>query len=192
MTTRLVTALTALAAVAALAAGAGALFADNLTIPVTWHDGATAVGDDEDYLVGGATTSTMTITAPTAGQRSWVFVPAVAWCLTAVACGVLLRRVVRTIDAGDVFHPANPRRLALLGSVVLAGGLLAAALATAGNLQLAGDLPADASIPGVGAVDPSGEIVFPSTALAIAATLWLVAALLRRGAAMREELRGLV
>lgn len=191
MTTRLVSWLTALAAVAALAAGTGALFADNLTVPVTWHDAAAPVDDDANLLLGGTTTSTLTITAPTAGQRAWVFLPAVAWCLTAVAAGSLLRRVVRTLDAGDVFDPSNPRRLALIGTVVLIGGLLAAGLATTGNLLLAGSTP-QLTLPGAGAVDPTGEIVLPVTAPAVATTLWLVAAVLRRGATLREELRGLV
>ncbi|MDO8148292.1 DUF2975 domain-containing protein [Isoptericola sp. b515] len=188
---RAVTVLTVLAAVAALLAGTGALVADNILVPVTGQ-AATTASDDGRHLLGGTTTSTLTIVEPTAGERLWVFAPAVAWCLTAVACGLLLRRVVRTTETGDAFHPDNARHLRQVGTVVLGGGLLAAAVATAGHLVLVRDAVAAGSLTAPGATVPAGEVVVPVTAFAVAATLWGVAVLLRHGAAMRDELRGLV
>jgi hypothetical protein len=186
-----VVALTALAAVGFLAAGVASIAADNLVVAVSWT-AAQAPAADGALLVGGPTTSTLTVTAPTGVQRLLVFAPAAVLCGTAVVCGVLLRRIVRSVDAGDTFHRDTPRRVATLGAVVLAGGVVAAAVTTAGRLTALSPAALGMATPASAVAAPSGVVEVPLTALAVAATLWIIAAVLRRGSRMHADLQGLV
>ncbi|WP_407318485.1 DUF2975 domain-containing protein [Isoptericola halotolerans] len=150
-----------------------------------------AVGDGA-LLLGGPTTTTLTITAPTLLQRLLVFAPATVLCATVVVCGVLLRRMLRSVEAGDPFHRDNPRRVAATGVIVLVGGVVAAGLTTLGRLTALDPTTLGLQTPASAVGGPSGAVELPVTALVVAATLWVVAAVLRRGSSMHADLQGLV
>lgn len=105
-----------------------------------------------------------------------------------VAAGYLLLLVVRSLRDGDPFHRANARRLQLAALVVLFGGTAVSVADSVVGLAFATD-----------AVDALGEdsIVAPGTELSFL-PLWIglllagLSEVFRRGAAMREELEGLV
>lgn len=187
----MLTALIALAAVGLLATGVGSLVADNLVVPVSWATEQVPAGDGA-LLLGGPTTTTLTLTAPTVLQRLLVFAPTTVLCATVVVCGVLLRRMLRSVEAGDPFHRDNPRRVATMGAVVLVGGVVAAGLTTVGRLTALDPTTLGLQTPASAVGGPSGAVELPVTALVVAATLWVVAAVLRRGSSMRADLQGLV
>ncbi|GAB3160217.1 hypothetical protein GCM10027059_07780 [Myceligenerans halotolerans] len=170
----------------------GALVADNLVLPVTVDPaadlGAQAAAGRFELVPQGA--AVLTVTEPTVGDRLWIFGPALLLAAVVAAAGGLLWRVVRSLRTADPFHPRNARRVGAAAAVLLLGGSLAAGLQAAGQLALA-DAARHAWQSGQAhglqaAIDPPAAILLLGLGLVAAAEF------LRRGAAMRADLDGLV
>ncbi|WP_306369045.1 hypothetical protein [Nocardiopsis sp. CC223A] len=164
-------------------AGIGSLVADNLLVPVTV---AEAAGGSYD-LVGPAET-TLRIAAPTAAERLWAFAPSLVQAVQAAVVGLLLFRVARTLRTGDPFAPVNAVRVLVCAVVVLAGGLLASALRALGHRAVV-EGAAGAS-PGTPPLEPVVDL--PVVAMVLGIGLAAAGGFLRRGAVLREDVRGLV
>ncbi|WP_159944083.1 MULTISPECIES: DUF2975 domain-containing protein [unclassified Nocardiopsis] len=166
----------ALGTLLACIAAVGALVADNILVPVTVPE--SSVGD-----VVGPVTAALRIAEPTAGERLWTFAPSLVLAVQVAVVGLLLFRVVRSLRTGDPFAPANARRVWACAVVVLVGGLLAAALRTFGHRS---------AVAAAGAPDLEAVVDLPVVAAVLGLGLAAAAEFLRRGAALREDVRGLV
>ncbi|GAB3164222.1 hypothetical protein GCM10027059_19950 [Myceligenerans halotolerans] len=177
-----------------LAAGSaiGALIADNLVLPVTMDPKAdlgshVAASGFELFPEGAAI---LTVTEPTVGDRFWIFGPALLLAAVIATAGGLLWRVVRSLRTADPFRPRNARRVGAAAAVLLLGGLLAAGLQAAGHLALLE--AARRTWPLAQALELQIVIDPPTTTLVLGLGLGAAAEFLRRGAAMRADLDGLV
>ncbi|RPF20735.1 DUF2975 domain-containing protein [Myceligenerans xiligouense] len=177
-----------------LAAGSalGALVADNLVLPVTVDPTAdlgsqAAAGRFEIEPQGAAV---LMVTEPTAGDRLWIFGPALLLAVVVAAAGGLLWRVVRSLRTADPFRPRNARRVGAAAAALLLGGSLAAGLQAAGQLILVRAArhawQMDQALGLQAVIDPPAAILLLGLGLVAAAEF------LRRGAAMRADLDGLV
>lgn len=164
-------------------AGVGSLVADDLLVPVTVPGAAAGPYD----LVGPAET-TLRIAAPTAAERLWTLAPSLVQAAQTVLVGLLLFRVARSLRTGDPFAPVNAARIRMCAAVVLVGGLAASALRTLGHRAVvegaAGASP--------GAPSPEALVDLPVAAVLLCVGLAAAAGFLRRGALLREDVRGLV
>ncbi|WP_326549793.1 hypothetical protein [Micromonospora sp. NBC_01813] len=182
----------ALGTLLAVGSAIGVLVADNLVVPVTVNPsddlGPQATAGRFALAPQGA--AVLTVTEPTAGDRLWIFGPALLLAAVIAATGGLLWRVVRSLRTADPFHPRNARRVGAAAAVLLVAGSLAAALQAAGHLALVGAArrawPPDQALALQAVIDP------PAAVLLLGLGLGAAAEFLRRGAALRADLDGLV
>ncbi|WFE26327.1 DUF2975 domain-containing protein [Solwaraspora sp. WMMD791] len=182
----------ALGTLLAVGSAIGVLIADNLVVPVT-VDPATDLGPQGAagrFALAPQGGAVLTVTDPTAGDRLWIFGPALLLAAVIATAGGLLWRVVRSLRTADPFHPRNARRVGAAAAVLLVGGSLAAALQAAGHLALVDAArrawPPDQTLALQAVIDP------PAAVLLLGLGLGAAAEFLRRGAAMRADLDGLV
>ncbi|WP_175440072.1 DUF2975 domain-containing protein [Micromonospora nigra] len=182
----------ALGALLVAGSAVGALVADNLVVPVT----VTPTADLGAQVTAGRFTlapqgaAILTVAEPTAGDRLWIFGPALLLAAVIAATGALLWRVVRSLRTADPFHPRNARRVGAAAAVLLLGGSLAAALQAAGHLTLVRAARHAWQPDQVFALHT--VIDLPVTTLLLGLGLGAAAEFLRRGAALRADLEGLV
>jgi len=96
-----------------------------------------------------------------------------------------LRGIVRSVDNGDPFEPANAQRLQRMGWLIVGGyalGLVLGAIA-AWIKRVAGD---------AGRLDVDANFDLGGGGILLILTLFILARVFRHGAAMREELEGTV
>jgi hypothetical protein len=125
------------------------------------------------------------IVDPSGGQVvAWLFtwLPSFALFMTVV---VLLRRLVRDARRGDPFTLTTVRRLRILAAVTLAGGAAASLLEYGAGLMVAW-LALESGV----FVEPYGFV--RSTALLVGLAFLVIAEVVKRGCAMREELETVI
>ncbi|MFY1696406.1 MULTISPECIES: DUF2975 domain-containing protein [unclassified Solwaraspora] len=182
----------ALGTLLAVGSAIGVLVADNLVVPVT-VDPTTDLGPLATagrFALAPQGAAVLTVTEPTAADRLWIFGPALLLAAVIATSGGLLWRVVRSLRSADPFHPRNARRVGAAAAVLLLGGSLAAALQAAGHLALVSAArhawQPDQAFTLQAVIDP------PAAVLLFGLGLGAAAEFLRRGAAMRADLDGLV
>lgn len=177
-----------------LAAGSaiGVLFADNLVVPatVTPVPGLGPQGEAGRFALAVDGSAVLTVTEPTAGDRLWIFGPALLLAAVIGSVGALLWRVVRSLRTADAFHPRNARRVGVAAAVLLVGGSLTAGLQAAGHLALVRAARQAWQPDQVLALQ--AVIDLPATTLLLGLGLGAAAEFLRRGSALRADLDGLV
>lgn len=149
-----------------------------------------AVPAGPEYGIEGARDMTVIFHDPTTAQRFLLVLPALLGQAAAVVVMVNLLRIVRSLDAGDPFTPANVLRLRVIALTVLAGTLLvpSADRIAEGFLrsQALGTDHWEISYVLIGEGGISFTLVF------VALLLLGLAEVFRRGAQMRNDVRGLV
>ncbi|MEU7314439.1 DUF2975 domain-containing protein [Streptomyces sp. NPDC007083] len=121
---------------------------------------------------------------PDRGQRLLLALPEVVGSLLLLLVLVLLLKVARTLRGGDIFVPANARRLSVIGLVVLAQAVLNPVLPALTTEMLVSGSPVAEQIPF--SVTFTGEYVLPA---------FLILALgevFRRGTKLRADTEGLI
>lgn len=127
---------------------------------------------------------------PTADELSYADA-AMIFGLLAFVFGLIvffrqLQAIVKSVAAGDPFHAANAKRIALMGWMALAVWVIDAAF-------IAYDInKSDQADVAIVLADLSGELVMQVLGLALPLTLFILARVFRHGAAMREDLEGTV
>ena len=146
-----------------------------------------AVGAIDPSHVSGYTldvrSATLVIEDPSILQRLATMLPVVIGAGTVGTAAVLLWLVSRSLREGELFTRDNVRRLKSCANTVLVGGLLAAGSKIAVSLwflDAADDLPVE--------FRATGSLVAIPIALALAG----LAEIFRRGAALRDDVEGLV
>lgn len=135
-----------------------------------------------------AATGTATLERAGAGALIGSVAPQVLGAAVVVATAYLLWRVVRSLREGDPFNRRNARRLTAAALIVMIGGTAVGVVDAMVGLVFSTEA-ADALGEG-SAVTSGAEISF--LPIAIGLVLGVLAEVFRRGAAMREELEGLV
>lgn len=122
---------------------------------------------------------------PSVGQRLLVLVPGLALAAVVVACVVLCLRVVRAIGSGDPFATGQVGRLRAIAALLAFGvPVIELGRAALSGLVLS---PVD-----LGGLDPVIELTIPWLPIVVGLCVALVAEAFRAGAALREDVEGLV
>lgn len=156
-------------------------------VPASYVDGVVGAtgGLRAGAEITGGSQVEVLIVDPTVGQVvAWLFtwLPSFALFMTVV---VMLRRLVRDARRGDPFTLTTVRRLRILAVVTLAGGAVASLLEFAAGLTVAW-LALDGGI----FAEPYS---FVGTAAVLVGVAFLVIAeVVKRGCAMREELETVI
>ena len=128
--------------------------------------------------------ATLVLEDPSASERLGTMLPTLFAAGTVGGAAAVLWQVTRSTREGDPFHRDNATRLRRSAVIVLVGGLAAAAAEILVTLWLV-DRAHDELPVKLGA---TGTLL----ALPVSFVLYALAEIFRRGAAMREELEGLV
>ncbi len=142
-------------------------------------------GDREQVEMGGARTVEVTFFAPTTGQRLQYLLGPLLVAVTALVVLALLFFVARSQRLGEPFTLANARRVSAIGAVLAVGGTLAPFLTIVMHNAL---LESTAAAPLVRTNEFTLSFVWVAVGLVVAS----VGEVFRRGAALREDVDGLV
>ena len=151
----------------------------DIIVPVTAPDLLLPVGD------GGAGSVEVLVPAPDALWRLLDLAPGVLTAAMVVLGCWWLVGVMRTIAAGDPFHPANVRRLRALGGLLVIGAPVVFFV----ELSVAGAILGRAD---VGDVDVATHLALPWVPLVAGMVVALLAEAFKAGSALREDVEGLV
>lgn len=167
-----------------------ALLATRLEVPVEL-DGAPSASPGEQagrFRLGSVEEAVLVVTDPTTGDRIADAAPAMVLFAAMALAAWLLLRVLRTLRTGDPFSWTNLRRVRGLAITLFAAAYVWAAVTAIGRWHFA-----DAAQAAVGSgVSIDRWIGVPVWPLVTAMVLGAVAEFLRRGAALREDVDGLV
>ncbi|MFY7066486.1 DUF2975 domain-containing protein [Nocardiopsis changdeensis] len=171
----------------------GSVPANTITVPSP--DGAPesappAVPAGPEYGIESEQGMVITFHDPTTVQRLLLVLPGLLAQAAALLVMVNLLRIVRSLDLGDPFVPANALRLRVIALTVLAGTLLVPAAEKVGEGLLRGQAL------GVDGFEISyvliGEGGISFTMVFVSLLLLGLAEVFRRGTRMRDDVRGLV
>ncbi|MBJ7456172.1 MAG: DUF2975 domain-containing protein [Thermoleophilia bacterium] len=135
-----------------------------------------------------AATGTATLDGAGGGALIGSVAPQVLGAAVVVGTAYLLWRVVRSLREGDPFNRRNARRLTAAALIVMIGGTAVGVVDAMVGLVFATE--AAEALGDDSAVAPGTGLSF--LPIAIGLVLGVLAEVFRRGAAMREELEGLV
>lgn len=175
-----------------LGVGRGPVFGRVLTVPAQLSapvpglpglDGGTFAAGEAVEL-GGPTVVTASVFSPSPSQRLGLVGGRVVAGLTALAVLALLLRITRSLRRGEVFAARNARRLSGIAVLVGVGATAAQLLTAFGTVRVL-----DAATVR-GSVTPTFEISF--LPLVAALGIGVLAEVFRQGAALREDVEGLV
>lgn len=158
--------------------------ADHLDRTVNLQDSIGTV--DPSHIAGyslDVRSATLVIEDPSILQRLATMLPVFLTAGTVGAVATTLWLVARSLREGDLFNNENVRRLTSCANMVLVGGLAAAAAQIGVSLwfvKSADDLPIE--------FGANGSLLALPIALALAG----IAEIFRRGAALRDDVDGLV
>lgn len=131
----------------------------------------------------GSDTIELAFADPGAGQRVLLALPIVFGGLLALVVIVLLWRIARTVPT-DPFVPPNARRLLMIGSALIAYGLLAPAVGMLVSGTLIDTVGADLDVTPLG----TGS----STAIVVGFGVAVLSEVFRQGTRLRADVEGLV
>lgn len=163
--------------------------AGQLSVPAQLQEPVSGLADrtrstGQAVELGGPTTVTATVERPTAAQRVGLVGGTVLAGLTALGVLWLLLQIARTLHRGDVFAPLNARRLQLIAGLVGTGGIAAQLLHNSGRAAVL-------EAPSV-REDVVGVFELSFLPLVAAFGIGIAAEVFRQGAALREDVEGLV
>ena len=168
-----------------------AFLASRLEVPVELDGAPSAVppGEQEGrFRLGSVEEAVLVVTDPTTGDRLADAAPAMVLFASMALAAWLLLRVLRTLRTGEPFSRTNLRRVRGLAVTLFAAAYVWAAVGAIGRWHFA-DAAEAAVGPGVSIDRWIGVPVWP---LVTALVLGAVGEFLRRGAALREDVDGLV
>ncbi|MFL1381761.1 MULTISPECIES: DUF2975 domain-containing protein [unclassified Nocardiopsis] len=145
-----------------------------------------------DYTVESTGSMAVVLHDPTTVQRLLLVLPSLLGLAATITVMVNLLRIVRSLDAGDPFTPANARRIQVIGIAVQAGAVLSLVAATfrdgvlTGAALGTGGLELSLTLGGGGGAGSAVVLVF------VGMLLLGLAEVFRRGTRMRDDVRGLV
>ena len=154
-------------------------------IPVEVFSRVTVPELDAAGVSHGLAAYTVDLASPSAGQRVLVLIPGVLNTVLVVGACWLVIRVMGTIATGDPFDPVNIKRLRGLAALLLIGTpvVFFAHLSASGGLLGSMDL---------GGLAPGFMFSIPWLPLVAGMVVALLAEAFRAGAALREDVEGLV
>lgn len=163
--------------------------AGQLSVPAELQDPVPGLADRNGSTgraveLGGPTTVTATVLRPSPAQRIGLVGGTVVAGLTALGVLWLLLQIARSLHRGDVFVPLNARRLQLIAALVGAGGMVAQLVHNVGRVAVL-----DAA-----SVREEVVLVVELSFLPLVAAfgIGIAAEVFRQGAALREDVEGLV
>lgn len=157
--------------------------AERLAVAAVLDDGPTTLATSDGDRVT-AEEVQLSLTDPAPGQRLLVAAPTVLGSIVVATVGWLLWEVVRSLRLGDPFHRTNARRLSIAAVMALVGGMATTLIGSLASITLAGDAPDSLGL----ATAATLSFVPVGVGIVLAA----VGEVFRRGAALRDEVEGLV
>ncbi|MEU3193163.1 DUF2975 domain-containing protein [Streptomyces sp. NPDC006992] len=147
---------------------------EKVSAAVTGH-GMTLTGTRQAELV---------FADPDLGQRLLLALPGVVGSLFLLLVLVLLFKVARTLSGGDIFVPANARRLSALGLTVLVQAVLTPVLPALTTEMLVRGSPMAEQIP--------FSVTFTGEQVLLAFLILALGEVFRRGTKLRADTEGLI
>lgn len=139
---------------------------------------------DGPVTLRGTEQAELTFADPNLTERMLLALPRISGALLLLLAIELLRRIARTLRAGDVFVPDNARRLTVIAVIVLALGILGPLVQALTTDLLVAGTPARDAVP--------FEVTFAFGPVLLGLLIAALAEVFRRGTALRADTEGLV